>query len=99
MYIIFLLPTYYRFLKPKFHLTLNFFFRDTTIYAASVSRDKVDALLELLGDTVFQPTLDEETIAQVHEIIHFELQELDKKPDPEPMMTELIHEVFFINFL
>ena len=53
----------------------------------------MEALLELLGDTVFQPNLDEESISQVHDIIRFELQELDKKPDPEPMMTELIHEV------
>ena len=51
--------------------------------------------MELLGDIVFQPILDENVIAHTHESIRFELQELDKKPDPEPVMTELIHEVGF----
>lgn len=49
--------------------------------------------MELLGDIVFQPILDENIIVQAHESILFELQELDKKPDPEPIITELIHEV------
>ena len=74
---------------------LRTFYRDTTIYAASVSQDKLEPLLELLGDTVFQPNLDDGVIAAIHEIMRFELQELDKRPDPDPIMTELIHEVGF----
>ena len=67
--------------------------RDTTIYAASVSRDKLEPLIELLGDTVFQPLLTDAEFEQAYDSIQFEIQELDKKPDSEPMMTELIHEV------
>nr|XP_002119957.1 mitochondrial-processing peptidase subunit alpha-like [Ciona intestinalis] len=69
--------------------------RDTTIYAASVDRDKLEPLMELLADSVYQPTLDDNIIEQARESINYELDELDKKPDPEPMMTELIHEAGF----
>ncbi|CAK8674290.1 unnamed protein product [Clavelina lepadiformis] len=69
--------------------------RDTTIYAASVSRDKLEPLIELLGDTVFQPLLTDAEFEQAYDSIQFEIQELDKKPDSEPMMTELIHEAGF----
>ena len=52
--------------------------------------------MELLGDVVMQPSLETGVIDNVQESIAFELEEMDKKPDPEPVMTELIHEVNII---
>ncbi|XP_039269449.2 mitochondrial-processing peptidase subunit alpha-like [Styela clava] len=69
--------------------------RDTMIYAASVSRENLPSLVELLGDCVFQPALPDTEIEQALENIKFELQQLDTRPDPEPLMTELIHEAAF----
>ena len=68
-------------------------YRDVTIYAASVSHDKLEPLVELLADTVFQPSLAYDDLMQAKQSIEFELEELHRKPDAEPMMTELIHEV------
>lgn len=71
--------------------------RDTTIYAASVSSEHLSSLVELLGDVVFQPSLPETEIELALNDIEFELQQLDTKPEPEPLMTELIHEAGFNN--
>lgn len=69
------------------------------VYAASVRHDSLDSLIELLGDCVFQPAFPETEFEQAKENIEFELQQLETRPDPEPLMTELIHEVCFISML
>lgn len=69
--------------------------RDTTIFAASVSTEHLQSLVELLGDVVFQPSLPESDIELALGDIEFELQQMDTRPDPEPLMTELIHEAGF----
>nr|CAB3264969.1 mitochondrial-processing peptidase subunit alpha-like [Phallusia mammillata] len=69
--------------------------RDTTIYAASIDRNKLEKLIELFADVVFQPTLPDTEIQLAHNSILYELEMLNKKPDPDPMMTELIHEAAF----
>jgi len=74
-------------------------FRDTTIYAASIDRNKLEDLMELLAEVVYQPLLPESEIELAQESIKYELDMLDKKPDPEPMMTELIHEVGVLSIM
>jgi len=69
--------------------------RDVIIYAASVSNEKVDGLVELLADTVFQPTLNPEDIELAKQGIEFEIQDINLRPDPEPLMTETIHAAAF----
>jgi len=55
--------------------------------------------MELLAEVVYQPLLPESEIELAQESIKYELDMLDKKPDPEPMMTELIHEVGVLSIM
>lgn len=67
------------------------------IYAASVSTEKVEGLVELIADSLFQPSLNDEDIQLAKMGIDFEIQDINLRPDPEPLMTETIHAVSFIN--
>ena len=68
------------------------------IYAASVSTEKVEGLVELIADSLFQPLLNDEDIQLAKMGIDFEIQDINLRPDPEPLMTETIHAVSFIYF-
>jgi len=69
--------------------------RDSMIYAASVSTEKVEGLVELIADSLFQPSLNDEDIQLAKMGIDFEIQDINLRPDPEPLMTETIHAAAF----
>uniref|UniRef100_A0A6J0TSU2 Alpha-MPP n=1 Tax=Pogona vitticeps TaxID=103695 RepID=A0A6J0TSU2_9SAUR len=65
--------------------------RDTTMYAVSADARGLDTVVSLLADVVLQPRLSDEEIERTRMAIRFELEDLNMRPDPEPLLTEMIH--------
>nr|XP_020650618.1 mitochondrial-processing peptidase subunit alpha [Pogona vitticeps] len=65
--------------------------RDTTMYAVSADARGLDTVVSLLADVVLQPQLSDEEIERTRMAIRFELEDLNMRPDPEPLLTEMIH--------
>ncbi|KAJ7994000.1 hypothetical protein DPEC_G00261410 [Dallia pectoralis] len=65
--------------------------RDTTMYAVSAEVKGLDTVVSLLSDVVLQPRLLEEEIEMTRMAVRFELEDLNMRPDPEPLLTEMIH--------
>lgn len=65
--------------------------RDTIVYAASADSRKLDPVLKLIADSVLRPKLTEEEIEKARQTIMFELEDINMKPDKEPLLCEMIH--------
>uniref|UniRef100_A0A3P8VCE3 Mitochondrial-processing peptidase subunit alpha n=1 Tax=Cynoglossus semilaevis TaxID=244447 RepID=A0A3P8VCE3_CYNSE len=65
--------------------------RDTTMYAVSAEVKGLDTVVNLLSDAVLQPRLLDEEIEMTKMVVRFELEDLNMRPDPEPLLTEMIH--------
>uniref|UniRef100_A0A8C1PR86 Mitochondrial-processing peptidase subunit alpha n=1 Tax=Cyprinus carpio TaxID=7962 RepID=A0A8C1PR86_CYPCA len=65
--------------------------RDTTMYAVSAEVKGLDTVVNLLSDAVLQPRLLDEEIEMTRMAVRFELEDLNMRPDPEPLLTEMIH--------
>ncbi|KAI7813031.1 mitochondrial-processing peptidase subunit alpha [Triplophysa rosa] len=65
--------------------------RDTTMYAVSAEVKGLDTVVNLLADAVLQPRLLDEEIEMTRMAVRFELEDLNMRPDPEPLLTEMIH--------
>ncbi|XP_054854304.1 mitochondrial-processing peptidase subunit alpha [Eublepharis macularius] len=65
--------------------------RDTTMYAISADVKGLDTVVGLLADVVLQPRLTDEEIEMTRMAVRFELEDLNMRPDPEPLLTEMIH--------
>ncbi|KAM9822010.1 mitochondrial-processing peptidase subunit alpha [Syngnathus typhle] len=65
--------------------------RDTTMYAVSAEVKGLDTVVSLLADAVLQPRLLDEEMEMTRMAIRFELEDLNMRPDPEPLLTEMIH--------
>ncbi|XP_076587042.1 mitochondrial-processing peptidase subunit alpha [Chaetodon auriga] len=65
--------------------------RDTTMYAVSAEVKGLDTVVSLLSDAVLQPRLLDEEIEMTKMAVRFELEDLNMRPDPEPLLTEMIH--------
>ncbi|XP_054162372.1 arginine--tRNA ligase, cytoplasmic-like [Oppia nitens] len=65
--------------------------RDTLIYATSIDSRGLEFVIHLLSEVVLRPQITDEEIALAKQMIEFELEDLDMKPDPEPILFELIH--------
>ncbi|KAM9641925.1 mitochondrial-processing peptidase subunit alpha [Trichechus inunguis] len=69
--------------------------RDTTMYAVSADAKGLDTVVGLLADVVLQPRLTDEEVARTRLAVRFELEDLNMRPDPEPLLTEMIHEAAY----
>lgn len=69
--------------------------RDTTMYAVSADSKGLDTVVGLLADVVLHPRLTDEEIEMTRMAVQFELEDLNMRPDPEPLLTEMIHEAAF----
>nr|KAF6269126.1 peptidase, mitochondrial processing subunit alpha [Myotis myotis] len=69
--------------------------RDTTMYAVSADSKGLDTVVGLLADVVLHPRLTEEEIEMARMAVQFELEDLSMRPDPEPLLTEMIHEAAY----
>ncbi|KAG1927943.1 mitochondrial-processing peptidase subunit alpha [Pimephales promelas] len=65
--------------------------RDTTMYAVSAEVKGLETVVNLLSDAVLQPRLLDEEIEMTRMAVRFELEDLNMRPDPEPLLTEMIH--------
>ncbi|XP_030063492.1 mitochondrial-processing peptidase subunit alpha [Microcaecilia unicolor] len=65
--------------------------RDTTMYAVSANAKGLDTVVSLLAEVVLHPRLSEEEIEMTRMAVKFELEDLNMRPDPEPLLTEMIH--------
>ncbi|XP_061586501.1 mitochondrial-processing peptidase subunit alpha [Cololabis saira] len=65
--------------------------RDTTMYAVSAEVKGLDTVVSLLADAVHQPRLLDEEVEMTRMAVRFELEDLNMRPDPEPLLTEMIH--------
>ncbi|XP_068925296.1 mitochondrial-processing peptidase subunit alpha isoform X2 [Petaurus breviceps papuanus] len=68
---------------------------DTTMYAVSANTKGLDTVVGLLADVVLQPKLSDEEIDMTRMAVQFELEDLNMRPDPEPLLTEMIHEAAY----
>ncbi|KAB0388527.1 hypothetical protein E2I00_009601, partial [Balaenoptera physalus] len=69
--------------------------RDTTMYAVSADSKGLDTVVGLLADAVLHPRLTDEEIELARMAVRFELEDLSMRPDPEPLLTEMIHEAAY----
>ncbi|XP_023982087.1 mitochondrial-processing peptidase subunit alpha isoform X3 [Physeter macrocephalus] len=69
--------------------------QDTTMYAVSADSKGLDTVVGLLADVVLHPRLTDEEIELTRMAVRFELEDLSMRPDPEPLLTEMIHEAAY----
>ncbi|KAG8518639.1 Mitochondrial-processing peptidase subunit alpha, partial [Galemys pyrenaicus] len=69
--------------------------RDTTMYAVSAASRGLDTVVGLLADVVLHPRLTDEEVEMTRMAVQFELEDLNMRPDPEPLLTEMIHEAAY----
>lgn len=69
--------------------------RDTLIYAVSASTDGLPVVVDLLSEVVLRPKVTEDEVENCRIAISFELETLDMRPDPEPLLVEMIHAAAF----
>lgn len=69
--------------------------RDTTMYAVSADSKGLDTVVGLLADVVLHPKLTGEELERARMAVQFELEDLSMRPDPEPLLTEMIHEAAY----
>ncbi|XP_060009737.1 mitochondrial-processing peptidase subunit alpha isoform X2 [Lagenorhynchus albirostris] len=69
--------------------------QDTTMYAVSADSKGLDTVVGLLADVVLHPRLTDEEIELTRMAVRFELEDLGMRPDPEPLLTEMIHEAAY----
>lgn len=65
--------------------------RDTTLYAASVDVRGVDTAVRLIFEATMRPTLTDDELDMARQAVLSELDDLDLKPEKEPLLTEMIH--------
>ncbi|XP_076455236.1 mitochondrial-processing peptidase subunit alpha-like [Babylonia areolata] len=65
--------------------------RDTLVYAASAETHGIDSVMDILSDVVLRPLITPEEMEDARMAISFELESLNLRPDPEPLLMELIH--------
>jgi len=70
-------------------------FRDAIIYGASCFTSGLPTIMEVLSEGVLQPKLTDQEIEEQKMVVQFELENLEMRPDPEPILTDLIHAAAF----
>ncbi|GAB1602777.1 mitochondrial-processing peptidase subunit alpha-like [Argonauta hians] len=71
--------------------------RDTLIYAMSAKTGSLPSVIDILSEVVLKPKLTLDEIEDVRCMINFELETLNMKPEPEPLLMEYIHSAAFQN--
>lgn len=69
--------------------------KDTFIYGISAETKGLEEATALLADAVYKPQFTDEEIEEARQSIYFELEDLQLRPDPEPLLTEMIHSVAY----
>lgn len=69
--------------------------RDTFLYAASVDSRGLEATVDILGEVVLRPKINEEELEVSRMAIQYELEDANLRPDQEPLLVEAIHAAAF----
>lgn len=69
--------------------------RDTLIYASSIDSRGLDAIVEILSEAIFQPKITEEELDLARRTIAYELEDISRKPEQEPLVMEQIHKAAY----
>ncbi|XP_046844484.1 mitochondrial-processing peptidase subunit alpha-like [Xenia sp. Carnegie-2017] len=72
-------------------------FRDAIVYATSTFTEGLETVMNILSDGIFRQTIDDELVSLQKEVVEFELENLELSPDPEPLLTDLIHAAGYRN--
>jgi processing peptidase subunit alpha len=65
--------------------------RDTLIYAVSANTNGLPFVVDLLSEVLLRPRITPLEVDDARQAISFELETLDMRPDPEPLLVEMIH--------
>ncbi|XP_046644649.1 mitochondrial-processing peptidase subunit alpha-like [Daphnia pulicaria] len=65
--------------------------RDTFIYAASIETSALDTAIKVLGEVILRPKLTPQEIDDARLVISFELENMEIRPEQEPLLLEMIH--------
>lgn len=65
--------------------------RDTLIYASSIDSRGLDAIVAILSQVILQPKISEQELEICRQTISYELEDLNRKPEQEPLLLEQIH--------
>lgn len=65
--------------------------KDTFIYGISAETRGLEEVTALLADAVYKPKFTDIEVEEARQSIQFELEDLQLRPDPEPLLTEMIH--------
>ena len=65
--------------------------RDTLIYAASIDSRGLSSVVKILSEVVLRPKLLQEEVDFAKQIVQFELEDINMRPDQEPLLFEQIH--------
>lgn len=65
--------------------------RDTFIYAASADRRGVESVTRVLAESVLRPKLLEQEVDYARQMVQFELETLNMRPEQEPILMDMIH--------
>ncbi|XP_033103370.1 mitochondrial-processing peptidase subunit alpha-like [Anneissia japonica] len=71
--------------------------RDTMVYGISAEREGLPEVIDILSEVVLRPRITDAEFEDVGIGIQFELEDLAMRPDPEPLLTEMIHAAAFRN--
>jgi len=69
--------------------------RDTMIYGISVETIGLEKAVDILGEVVLRPLVNDEAMEQMRMVINFELEDLNNNPNPEGLLQEMIHAAAF----
>lgn len=70
-------------------------FRDAIIYGASCFTSGLPTVMKVLSEGVLQPRLTDQEIEEQKMVVQFELENIEMRPDPEPVLTDMIHAAAF----
>lgn len=65
--------------------------RDTFIYAASADRRGIEPVTRVLAESVLRPKLQNEEVDYARQVVQFELESLNMRPEQEPLLMDMIH--------
>ncbi|KAI0983875.1 hypothetical protein GJ496_003335 [Pomphorhynchus laevis] len=68
---------------------------DIILYAVSCRTDCLSDMLHLLSECILRPVINEEEINNAKKSVFGEIDDLEMKPDPTPIMNELIHKAAY----
>ena len=71
--------------------------RDTFLYAASVDSRGLEATVDILGEVVLRPELNDEELDSARMAIRYEIEDANMRPDQEPLLVEAIHAAAYRN--